>query len=255
MPEKHTGSGEPSKTLALLWGIESRPIKKGPARSLTVQQVVDAALAIADEDSIDAATIRAVARRLGVSAMSVYTYVPGKPELLDLMVDAAYASMPRTPWETQSWQDRATLVAEANRALLATRPWLVEIASLSRPPLGPGVMAKYEHELAVFDDTGLSDIDIDAALTYLLGFVRAHCQSAIAAQRTGHDTATTDAEWWEANQPLLESVLDENRYPRSVRIGAAAGEGQGSAWDAERTWRFGLKRTLDGLAVLIEATT
>lgn len=252
MTTNSTGSGEPSRTLALLWGEPGGSSRrKGPPRSVTVAQVVDAALALADEQGLAAVTMRAVAERVGVSPMSVYTYVPGKPELLDLMVDACYARMARSPWAGQSWRDRLTVVAEANRGLLTAHPWLTEVAALSRPPLGPGVMAKYEHELAAFDDTGLSDVDIDAALTYLLGFVQSHCRSAHDAVRATTDTAMSDAEWWAANQTVLARAFDPNTYPRAVRIGSAAGEAQGSAWNAARAWEFGLARTLDGLAALI----
>lgn len=254
MTENSTGSGEPSRTLALLWGEASAaPRRKGPARSVTVAQVVDAALRLADDRGLAAVTMRAVAERVGVSAMSIYTYVPGKPELLDLMVDAGYARMTRTPWAGEPWRDRLVVVAEANRRLLTAHPWLTEVAALSRPPLGPGVMAKYEHELAAFDDTGLSDVDTDAALTYLLGFVQSHCRSAHDAARITTDTAMSDADWWVANQPILARALDPDAYPRAVRIGSAAGEAHGSAWEADRAWEFGLARTLDGLAGLIGA--
>src|SRR5687768_17834618 len=124
MTENSTGSGEPSRTLALLWGEEAAaPRRKGPARSVTVDQVVDAALALADDEGLAAVTMRAVAERVGVSAMSVYTYVPGKPELLDLMVDARYARMTRVPWAGEPWRTRLTVVANANRELLTTHPW------------------------------------------------------------------------------------------------------------------------------------
>ena len=247
-----TGAGEPSRTLALLWGEPSAaPRRKGPARSVTVAQVVDAALAIADDSGLGAVTVRAVAERVGVSAMSVYTYVPGKPELLDLMVDTCYARMRRTPWADQPWRHRLTTVATDNREVLTQHPWLTEVAALSRPPLGPGVMAKYEHELAAFDGVGLSYVDTDAALGYLLGFVQHHCRSAHDAARATTDTAMSDADWWAANQPILARALDPDAYPRAVRIGSAAGEAQGSAWSADRAWQFGLARTLDGLAALI----
>lgn len=247
-----TGSGEPSRTLALLWGEASAaPRRKGPARSVSVAQVVDAALGLADDEGLAAVTMRAVAERVGVSAMSVYTYVPGKPELLDLMVDASCARMARTPWAGEPWRDRLLAVAKSNRSLLTAHPWLTEVAALSRPPLGPGVMAKYEHELAAFDGTGLSDVDTDAALTFLLGFVQSHCRSAHDAARATTDSAMSDADWWAANQPILARALDPEAYPRAVRIGSAAGEAQGSAWDADHAWEFGLARTLDGLAALI----
>lgn len=254
MTDKSTGAGEPSRTLALLWGEQAAaPRRKGPARSVTVEQVVDAALALADEQGLAAVTMRAVAERVGVSAMSVYTYVPGKPELLDLMVDTSYARMERAPWGRERWRRRLTTVADANRALLLAHPWLTEVAALSRPPLGPGVMAKYEHELAALDGAGLSDVDTDAALTYLLGFVQSHCRSAHDAARATTDSAMSDADWWMANQPILARAFDPNVYPRAVRIGATAGEAQAGAWNADRAWEFGLARTLDGLAVLVDS--
>lgn len=256
MTANSTGAGEPSRTLALLWGEASTaPRRKGPARSVTVAQVVDAALHVADDQGLAAVTMRAVAERVGVSTMSVYTYVPGKPELLDLMVDASYARMTRTPWAEEAWLDRLVVVAEANRGLLTAHPWLTEVAALSRPPLGPGVMAKYEHELAAFDGAGLSDVDTDAALTYLLGFVQSHCRSAHDAARVTTDSALSDADWWVANQPILARALDPISYPRAVRIGSAAGAAHGSAWEASHAWEFGLARTLDGLAALAGAGT
>ena len=256
MPENSTGSGEPSRTLALLWGEASpTPRRKGPARSVTTSQVVDAALLLADDQGLTAVTMRAVAERVGVSAMSVYTYVPGKPELLDLMVDASYARMARAPWAGEPWRERLEAVAGANRGLLTAHPWLTEVAALSRPPLGPGVMAKYEHELAAFDGAGLSDVDTDAALTYLLGFVQSHCRSAHDAARVTTDSAMSDADWWVANQSLLARAFDPQAYPRAVRIGSAAGEAQGSAWEADRAWEFGLARTLDGLTALVDVDT
>ena len=219
---------------------------------MTVAQVVDAALSLADEEGLGAVTMRAVAQRVGVSAMSVYTYVPGKAELLDLMVDALYARMPRPSWGRSRWRRRLTTVAESNRELLSGHPWLTEVAALSRPPLGPGVMAKYEHELAALDGTGLSDVDTDAALTYLLGFVQSHARSAHDVRRATTDSAMSDEQWWAANQPILERALDPTAYPRATRIGAAAGEAHGSAWSEAAVWTFGLARTLDGLAALIE---
>jgi AcrR family transcriptional regulator len=249
-----TGRGEPSRTLALLWR-HSSPSRRGPERSRAVDDIVDAALGLADADGMDALTMRAVAARLGMSPMSLYTYVPGKAELVDLMVDAAHLAMARRPWRrSQAWRRRLTVVAEANRELLTRHPWLTEVAALSRPPLGPGVMAKYEHELAAFDDTGLDDATTDAALSHLLGFVQGLARAAHDARRVTTDSAMSDAQWWGANAPVLAHALDPAAYPRAVRIGSAAGEAQGSAWSAERAWQFGLARTLDGLGVLIDGS-
>ena len=254
-----TGHGEPSATLALLWrdrrhGEQSDARSRGPARSRAVDDVVAAATRLADQGGVEAVTMRAVAAQLGMSPMSVYTYVPGKAELLDLMVDEAYLGMTRKAWRrSQTWRRRATLVAEANRGLLVAHPWLTEVAALSRPPLGPGVMAKYEHELAAFDGTGLDDVTTDAALSHLLAFVQGWARSARDAERGRVDSERSDAEWWAANEALLARALDPTAYPRAVKVGAAAGAAQGSAWSPEAAWRFGLARTLDGLGALVDA--
>jgi AcrR family transcriptional regulator len=249
-----TGAGDPSRTLALLWRTNvPDPARRGPRRALQVDDVVTAATDLADGDGLGAVTMRSIAEALGVATMSVYTYVPGKAELIDLMVDSLYLRMPRPAWRRSGWRTRLTRVADANRTLLTDHLWLTEVAALSRPPLGPGLMAKYDHELGAFDGTGLDDIAVDSALTYLLGFVQSHVRSAHDAARATTDSAMTDAQWWAANQPLLERALDPDAYPRAVRIGAASGAANRSAWDDERAWRFGLARTLDGLGALIEA--
>ena len=202
--------------------------------------MVEAAIALADADGLQAVTMRAVARRLGASPMTLYTYVPGKAELLDLMLDALWLAMPRAGWDglPADWRERVRLVAAQNRALFEAHPWAARVTT-ARPPLGPGLLAKYEHELGAFD--GLSDLDRDAALTHVLGFVQ-----GIAAQEPAPDP---DAEWWEAVGPLLAEVVTADDYPLASRVGSAAGETQGGAYDAERAYAFGLELILDGLDV------
>ncbi len=234
-----------ARTLALLWR-EANPPRRGPRPRHSVDDVVEAALAIADADGLDAVTIRAVAERLGSSPMSLYTYVPGKAELLDVMLDAIYLAMPRPPFRLH-WRTRLRAVAEANRTLYARHPWAARI-STARPPLGPGLMAKYEYELAAFDGLGLSDLEMDAALTFLLAFVQAN---AVGAQE--HASAPgTDAEWWATAGPLLARVVNPDRYPLASRVGSAAGAAQGGAYDADHAYAFGLERVLDGVAALID---
>ncbi len=242
MPAHRTSSGDPARTLELLWR-ESRAVRRGPAPRLDIDAVVDGAIAIADEHGLDAVSMRALAQRLGVSAMTLYGYVPGKQELLDLMLDALYLEMPREPWpRRQGWRARLRTVAEANRALYLAHPWAAEV-STARPPLGPGLIGKYDHELGALDGLGLGDVEMDAALTFVLSFVQGVAASA--------DAPADDEEWWADAGPLLERVLDPERYPLASRVGSAAGEAQGAAYNADRAYAFGLERVLDGLAALI----
>jgi hypothetical protein len=176
--------------------------------------------------------------------------VPGKAELLDLMLDAAYQRMPRTDTTGQPWRQRVTAIAAENRALFEAHPWAAVIA-IGRPPLGPGLMAKYEHELAAFDGFGLRDIQMDAALTHMLTFVQAWARAAADARATREDTAMDEEQWWAASGPLLQQVLNPRDYPLAVRVGTAAGTAHRAAYDPQHAYDFGLQTILDGLAALI----
>ncbi|GAA1676167.1 TetR/AcrR family transcriptional regulator [Glycomyces endophyticus] len=236
--------------LELLWraGPEA---SRGPRKGLTVDAVVAAAIGLADSEGLDAVTVRRLAQELGKAPMTLYTYVPGKAELVALMVDFLFGGMERTPVDGLPWRERLTAVARDAYALYRAHPWAAA-ASPSRPPLGPGQCGKYEHELRALEGLGLDDVEMDDALAHLLGFVRIAAQDAAQADAERAASAMSDQEWWEANGPLLARVLDPERFPTAVRVGQAAGEAHDAAYDAEHAFRFGLERMLDGFAPLVE---
>ncbi|NYV73980.1 TetR/AcrR family transcriptional regulator [Streptomyces sp. UH6] len=260
MPTERTSAGDPASTLRLLWrdalgdpGADApATTRRGPRRALSVDAVLDMATRIADAEGLEALTMRRVAGDLGVVPMTLYTYVPGKAELLDLMLDAAYARMPRTGTAGRPWRDRVSAVADENRALFTRHPWAATVSTV-RPPLGPGQMAKYEHELSAFDGLGLDDVTMDDCLTHLLTFVQANARTAADARAARGDAGMDDQEWWEANAPLLARVLDPAAYPLASRVGTTVGETHGSALDPDHAYAFGLLRVLDSFAALIEA--
>jgi AcrR family transcriptional regulator len=216
-----------------------------------VDAVVAAATRLADAEGLEAVTMRRVAQALGVVAMTLYTYVPGKAELLDLMLDAAYTRMARAHVSRRPWRERLTRIAEENMALFEAHPWAAAISTI-RPPLGPGLMAKYEHELSALEGLGLDDIEMDACLTYLLSFVQACARAAADRGTVKRDTTMDEEQWWAASAPLLARLVDGNAYPIATRVGTAAGTAHGSAYSPDHAYDFGLQRLLDGLAALID---
>ncbi|MFE2012403.1 TetR/AcrR family transcriptional regulator [Streptomyces sp. NPDC059491] len=248
-----SGTGDPARTLELLWrDSAAAPAagRRGPRQGLTVDGVVDAALALADSGGLHALTMRAVAGRLAVTPMTLYTYVPGKGELLDLMLDAVFLRMERPPFGPGlPWRERVTAVADANRALHLRHPWLVELR-IVRAPLGPGVMNKYEYELGAFEGLGLDDVSRDSALTYVLGSVQAAARAELDARAVERESAMSDGEWWDAHAPLLARVFDPDRFPLAGRVGEAAAVAYDGLYDADHAYAFALARVLDGLAAL-----
>lgn len=252
MPGERTGAGDPVRTLALLWRDPALAPRHGPRQGLSIEAVVASATQVADADGLEAVTMRRVATALGVAPMTLYTYVPGKAELLDLMLDAAYAGMPRHDTSGQPWRHRLAAIAEENKALFEIHPWAARISTI-RPPLGPGMIAKYEHELRALEGLGLDDVLMDASLTYLLSFVQAWARAAADARAVQRDTAMDDSEWWAARGPLLARVLDEAAYPIAARVGSAAGRAHSSAYNPTYSYAFGLERVLAGLSQLIDS--
>jgi AcrR family transcriptional regulator len=249
---ERSSTGDPARTLELLWRQPERAeSRRGPRQGLSIDEIVDTAIALADERGLGAVTMRQLAKTLGVATMTLYTYVPGKAELLDLMVDTAYREMPRTDTTGKPWRRRLEAVAADNRRLYERHPWAATV-STSRPPLGPGLMAKYEHELRALDRTGLDDVERDAALTFVLDFVRASALAAADVDATRRESEMSDEQWWAANAPLLARVFDGTEYPTAARVGAAAGAAYQGAYSPDHAFRFGLERVLDGLGVMID---
>jgi AcrR family transcriptional regulator len=248
MPTEYSGSGDPQRTIDLLWGVHRR--RRGPRPSLSGDQVVTVAIQIADQDGLGGLSMRRLAEDLGITAMSLYGYVPSKAELLDVMADRVYAGIRLGGSPAQSWQATLTALAEQHWALLLAHPWLLQIAA-SRPLLGPGMTAFYDAELAAVDGLGLTDIHMDLIVSLVDDYVRGAARGAVEAAEAQARTGVSDQQWWQTYGPLLAEVLDPARYPTAIRVGAAAGAEYGSAHDPARSFAFGLRRIIDGIAAFV----
>jgi AcrR family transcriptional regulator len=250
MTTEYSGGGDPARSMALLWRTSERASRKGKP-DLSVDRIVRAAIDVADGEGLGALSMRRVAERLGVGTMSLYTYVPGKAELIDVMLDTVYGETARPAHVEGGWRARLELIARENLALYRRHPWLLQVVAMTRPPLGPNLMAKYEYELGAIADIGLSDIEMDSVVTLIGGFVHGAARGAVEATQAAQRTGVTDEQWWYATAPYLEKVFDASRYPVAARVGAAAGEAFRAAFDPDHAFEFGLQRVLDGIETFI----
>lgn len=235
----------PRELIDLLWRDHPAAPQggtRGPRSRVTTGAVVDAASTLADAEGLAAVTVRRLGDALGISTMSVYTHVNGRDDLLVLMADAAYARMPLPGYGDAGWRTRVRRVADANLALHRARPWLLEIED-DRTAFGPGTIAKYDHELHALDPLPLDDVARDAALTFVLDFVRA----AARAQRPDLRASEMPQLWARWAGRLAEYLGDGHELAR--RVGGAAGEAMNAASSPAHAWEFGMARVLDSLAV------
>lgn len=250
MSTEYTGRGDPARTMELLWNTRGRG-SRGPKPGLTVDRIVAVAIAVADTEGLEGLLMRRVAERLEVGTMSLYRYVPGKAELLDVMVDRVSGEIARRGDGLGGWRARLAQVAHDNRRLYERHPWLLHIFP-GRPPLGPGIIAKYDHELRAVEGIGLSDVEMDSALTLVLEFVRGAAGTALETTLERERSGQTDDQWWSTLGPLLEERFDADRYPLAARVGAASSECYQGTYDPHYAFAFGLERLLDGIEVLVD---
>nr|WP_062342811.1 TetR/AcrR family transcriptional regulator [Herbidospora sakaeratensis] len=254
MTTEYIGRGDPARTLALLWRDPSRARERAPRKGrpeLTADRVITAAIEVADAEGLAALSMRKVADHLGVGTMSLYTHVPGKAELIDVMLDTVYKETFADARVPDGWRARVERIARDNLALYRRHPWILQVA-VSRPPLGPGTLGKYEHELSALDGIGLTDLEMDNVLTLVAAYVHGAARGVVEAARAAQETGMTDEEWWRAHEPFLAAAGDFSAYPLAARVGSASGEAYNAPADPAGSFEFGLARLLDGIAVLIE---
>src|SRR4051794_7709033 len=150
------GQGDPSRSMTLLWsGAPEARTRPGPKPALRLDDIVAAGIAVADADGLEGLSMRAVAERLGRTAMALYTYVPGKSELLDLMYDRVHAEL-RHDDTAPDWRAAATAWARDLWELHLRHPWTAQV-SYARPVLGPDEQAALETAARILERTGLPD--------------------------------------------------------------------------------------------------
>ncbi|WP_030921425.1 TetR/AcrR family transcriptional regulator [Streptosporangium amethystogenes] len=250
MSAKKASDADPARSLALLWGSHSKPGRSG----LTVRSIVLAAIELANAEGLEAVSMRQVAERLGAGTMSLYTHVPGKGELIDLMVDTAYgelyADVDAPSRQAGGWRGALEFVAARNWDLYRRNPWLLQVID-ARSTLGPNASLKYEAELRPLDGVGLTDVEMDSVLALVLSHVQSTARAAANQARVQQESGMTDVEWWLSNAPLLDKIMDEARFPVASRVGQAAGQAHHAISDPAHALTFGLDRILDGVTDLI----
>ncbi|MET9293195.1 TetR/AcrR family transcriptional regulator [Streptomyces sp. NPDC003077] len=254
------GQGDARRSMALLWrtapSAASRP---GPKPVLSVDAIVEAAVDIADAEGMAALSMRAVGERLGRTAMALYTHVPGKGELLDLMYDRVLAELP-TAYDTDpGWRVALTAWAEQTWAFYLRHPWVLQI-SQARPVLGPNEYAGMEALVRVLDTTGLPPHVLRRMIGMLFHFVRGAAQTVAESRQAAAATGVTDDAWWFARSAQLRDVAPDfaERFPTLLRLeteGASAPGDEDVPYlerEAKETFTVGLGVLLDGIQVAVD---
>lgn len=220
------------------WGQERSP-RRGSAPEL--MEIVAGAVALADQDGLEAVSLRRMATALGSGTASFYRVLHSRQELLDRMVDAAFGQhLP--PKASGKWRADLAAVARNRRAMLDVHPWLgIELAG--RPAIGPNAFIHHERALAAAagyaDDPTVASSAVETVLAYVLGSTARESAEMRTQQRSG----LTSEQWRTSAAPYLQQVLDSGAYPHLKRMVHDAID-----LDPDERFERGLACVLAGLA-------
>ncbi|MER5984927.1 TetR/AcrR family transcriptional regulator C-terminal domain-containing protein [Streptomyces sp. NPDC001787] len=259
------GQGDARRSLSLLWrgDAQARPHGgPGPKPRLSVDAIVSAAVAVADEEGMAALSMRAVGERLGRTAMALYTYVPGKSELLDLMYDAVHAELPSHYPEQAPWRTSLTAWAQDLLEFYVRHPWVLQV-SQARPVLGPHEYAGLDTLVRLLRGTGLDARLLRRLVGTLFHFVRGAAGTVADSRQAAAATGSPDEEWWAARAAVLGEMVPDfaDRFPAVSRLERegtpephmADGPVPYPEREARETFRVGLGVLLDGIGASVTA--
>lgn len=267
-----------------------------PAQSLSApeiellarrREIAETGIAIADEQGIDAVSMRNIAKRLGVGTMTLYTWVENKDDLIAVMADALADQMLVPEPMPEDWREALTQIAVATRDVFTNHPWML---TGGRPPgrIGANMVRHVDQSLRAVKALQL-DWELRASILqsvdhYALGYamanqrreerVKAHLErdakdeqaknygaafekvSEARAHKARIEVAATRGE--EANAIELRELFESGAAPGLVEIFGSPEKAleriKGGPPKIESDFDDGLRWMLDGIAAKLDKT-
>lgn len=223
-----------------LWGLDA-PTRKGPRPGLSRDEIVEAAVKIADEEGLTAVSMSRVASALGYTTMSLYRYVESKDELVTMMWDHSLAG-PTDFDYSQGWRASLEQWAFIQLRNLRKHPWALDIP-INTPPISPRQLHWMEVGLATLKETPLPYAE-------KLGVILAVTVAVMAEARLTRELAEGDPLSMNDYGTLITQLAERDTYPH-LRAAVDEGVFAFESDDPDEDFAFSLGLTLDGIEKLI----
>jgi len=212
----------------------------GRRTTLTRDRVLAAGVRLADLDGIDSVSMRRLAQELGIEAMSLYTHVRNKGDLLDGMVDTVIGEIPIGPGDGD-WKASLRRTVLGARMVILRHPWAPRVIETRTAP-GPAVPRYFNAVIGMLRRGGFSIEQTHHALhilgSRLLGFT----------QDLFDDSGDLDPQ---AAAALAGELGERLPYVAEMAL-AVTHEGRLGGCDDDVEFEIGLDLILDGLERLRE---
>ncbi|MGA8041027.1 MAG: TetR/AcrR family transcriptional regulator C-terminal domain-containing protein [Acidimicrobiia bacterium] len=204
--------------------------------TLNRAKVLEMAVELADEFGIEALTIRKLADRLGVGAMTIYHHVPSKDEIIDGMVEVVFTEIERPPTDVD-WKTAIRRRCISARRVLNRHPWAAPFME-SRMTPGPATLGHHDAVIGCLRNGGLSIQMTAHAYAILDSFVYGFAFEEATLPASGGEGFAEVAEQMAAHFPWEEYPhLAELTFEHVLKPG----------YDFGNSFEFGLDLIIDGL--------
>lgn len=202
---------------------------------LSRDRILTTAVEIADERGVVAVTMREVASRLGVEAMSLYNHVANKGEILGGMVDLVVAQLD-LPTDVTDWREAMRRRAVSAHQVFGCHPWLPMLLD-SNGSSGPTTLRYYDWTLGILARAGFSMDGAARAFSLLDSYIYGF---GIQQMNFSADEGASTEEMAEA----ILAYIPAEEYPYLHTMASHAME---VGYDVDSDFEFGLEIILDGL--------
>ncbi len=224
--------------------IWTRIEPRGRRPRFTRDEIAAAAIRIADEEGVDALSMRNLASELGAGTMTLYHYVRTKDELMALVTDEIMGEVVLAPGEVlpDHWRDAITVLARRSRAALERHPWVFDISD--DPPFGPNGMRHFDETLQAVASLDIALADRLRIASVVDEYVFGYCFSHRYNADHGAELASREVTRY------LDSLLRTGDYPQIQALTEQLGtEG---AWAQISASMRDPSRFEQGLAIVLD---
>ena len=215
----------PNRASDLVWE-EPEPTPSGGG--LTRARIVATALALADDEGLDAVSIRRVAAALSARPMSLYTHIASKDDLVALMLDAVSGELLVEEPLPDDWRAALSAIARRSHAVYVAHPWMLQTFGRAAR-VGPNLLRRAEQSAAAVASLGAEPADAWTALTIVHEWTMGHALHTLTLR---------------ADRQLEERLqeADAASFPRMAQVFPP-----GQRREREETFERALAAVLDGI--------
>jgi len=233
--------------IAISWGLGKKP-QRGPKRELSINQIVEAAIEIADQEGLAALSMNRVASSLGFTTMSLYRYIPSKDDLLLLMQEKVSDVDYPMDEPKVDWRDKMRQYVKVCIHVFQAHPWFGDVP-ITSVPLTPNQLKMVDIALRTTRNLPLNDYEKMSIVLLLSGYARwcgiimKDMNMAIKAGKSPSAISGLDY------SAALKNLVTKERYPDlyPVLMSGAYTEENEEENTIGDDFDFGLERILDGI--------